>query len=712
MNDPGAVPSASPPTRALAWSLAALGILTVGAIATMVVLNRSAIHSFDDADVIELILPIGYAVMGTLVAVRRPRNPIGWIFLAIAIFVALGGLSQQYLLRDVRVRPMPLTPWFAWVHDWAVALVFPVGLVAFFFLLFPDGRFASARWRRFAWVVGVVGATGVVLSMIEPRIELSVGTATLRSPNPLGIGPDLFNGPIGGVYWLGGVGLLAAAVVGTVLRMRRATGEERQQLKWLACAAVATIVGVLLMNAYYLFYPHASNVPFDLVIVLGFGVAIPIACGVAMLKYGLYEIDVVVNKTVVYGLLAAFFTAVYAALVVGIGAAIGSDRNPFLTLVAALVVAAAFNPVRQWAKRLANRLVYGDRATPYEVLSEFAERMAGTYSLDDVLPRMARILAEGTGARDAVVWLRLGRDLRPAATWGEPGTGLVPLPLSGDDLPAMPPATRVVAVRDRGDLLGALSITKPPNDPLAPAEQRLMDDLAAQASLVLRNVRLTEELRANLEELRASRQRIVAAQDQGRRRLERDIHDGAQQQLVSLAVQVRLADAMVDRDPAGLRDLLRQIQTGLQQALEDLRNLARGIYPPLLADQGLEAALRSQARNVTVPVRLEADGIGRYAQEQEAAVYFCALEALQNVTKYAGASEAVVRLAQADGLLRFEVHDDGVGFDPATTSLGTGLQGMADRLAAVGGSLDVRSAPGTGTTIIGTLPARSLEPVS
>jgi signal transduction histidine kinase len=262
----------------------------------------------------------------------------------------------------------------------------------------------------------------------------------------------------------------------------------------------------------------------------------------------------------------------------------------------------------------------------------------------------------------------------------------------------------VVAVRHRGDLLGALTVTKPPNDPLSAAEGKLVEDLAAQAGLVLRNVRLTEELRANLEELRASRQRIVAAQDEERRRLERNIHDGAQQQLVALAMKANLARSLVGRDESKEGELLDQLKSDAQDALENLRDLARGIYPPLLADQGLVAALTSQARKSAVPVSLEADGVGRFSQDAEAAVYFCTLEALQNVAKYAQASGATVRLHREDGHLAFDITDDGVGFDPDAKGSGTGMQGMADRLAALGGELVVRSRPGQGTTVSGRVP--------
>jgi signal transduction histidine kinase len=207
-----------------------------------------------------------------------------------------------------------------------------------------------------------------------------------------------------------------------------------------------------------------------------------------------------------------------------------------------------------------------------------------------------------------------------------------------------------------------------------------------------------------LEDLRASRQRLVAAQDEERRRLERNLHDGAQQNLVAIKVKLGLAEMFAEKDPARAKATLAKLKADTDEALETLRDLARGIYPPLLADKGLAVALESQARKATVPVEIKVDGLTRYPQDIEAAVYFCCLEALQNVQKYAGAKQAIVRLEADDGSLRFEVEDDGAGFDAANARKGSGLTNMADRLDALGGDLDVDSAPGRGTLLRGRLP--------
>jgi signal transduction histidine kinase len=357
-----------------------------------------------------------------------------------------------------------------------------------------------------------------------------------------------------------------------------------------------------------------------------------------------------------------------------------------------------FNPVRRAARSLADRLVYGRRATSYEVLADFSEHMADTYATDDVLPRMAQILAGATGATHATVWLLVGGELRPASTTGD--VPLRPVAAPNDELPALAD-DEVVEVRHHGELLGALSVTTAANDPLDPSRRKLVGDLASQAGLVLRNVRL-------IEDLKASRQRLVAAQDEERRRLERNLHDGAQQQLVALSVKVGLARRFVTGDPERASAMLEDVQTDATDALENLRQLARGIYPPLLADKGLVAALEAQAVRAPLPVHIRGKEVGRYRQDIEAAVYFSCLEALQNVAKYAEATEAELVLSNGGGVLQFQVRDDGVGFDPASTGYGTGLQGIADRLAALDGSIDIDSAVGVGTTVTGRVP---IEPI-
>jgi len=525
-------------------------------------------------------------------------------------------------------------------------------------------------------------------------------------PNPLGVaslGPVWSGLLLGTLTALGlaSLPLLAIVVAALVTRFRRGDPDVRQQVKWLAFALAVMLAAQLLGPLRDTGNGGPLVIASDAVSAAVPLVVVPAVVTLAILKYRLYQIDVIINKAVKYGLLSATLIAVYAAIVVGIGTLAGYVGGPLLT-VAAVAIAVLFQPVRNRAQLLANRLVYGRRATPYQVLADFAQDMAGQPDAAATLDRMAALLAGATGATGVAVWIRVGDQLRPQAAWPAGSVATEPVPLADGALPDFE-ATRAVAVRHGNELLGALTVVKPPDEPVSAAEESLLAHLASQTGLVLRNLRLTAELRATIDDLTASRQRLVRAQDEERHRIERNLHDGAQQQLVALSMLLRLLEDSAE-DPGEVKHLAVQLKDGLRAALEDLRALARGIYPPLLAEQGLGAALRAHADRVPVPVLLEADGIGRYRRDTEATAYFCILEALQNVAKYASASRATVALACPDGHLEFTVADDGVGFDAATTTTGTGLQGMADRLAAAGGSLRVRSAPGTGTAIHGRLP--------
>jgi signal transduction histidine kinase len=676
----------------LAWGLFAVACLVFAGAAWLSI----AAH---DASGVLPFLPalLTFSAVGALVASRRPSNPLGWLMLGMGA-MSLGLLADGFARYGLSRAPHTVgTAWAAWVF--VISIEVSTAPLAFILLLFPHGRLLSPRWRIVGWAAAVLPVVGALCTGISD-VNFSARTNFPTLHDPVQLVSSSTMSPIYGAAQVANLIALLVAAASLLLRYRRAGGEERQQLKWIAFAGALATVGFIALATI----PNAPEPVLVFIVVVPL---IAIAAGVAILKYRLYDIDVVINKTLVYGSLAAFITAVYVAIVVGIGAAIGQGSKPNLglSILATAVVAVAFQPVRERVQRLANRLVYGKRATPYEVLSEFSSRMAGAYAMEDLLPRMARILAEGTGAKEATVWLHVGSDLRPEASWPNGADGPPAVALTGDEMPSIEGTTLSLPVHHGDELLGALTLTKSSGERLAPAEEKLAGDLASQAGLVLRNVRLTEELLARVEELRVSRKRIVAAQDVERRKLERNIHDGAQQQLVALAVRLRLARQLAGRDPAAADAAITQIEREAAEALEDLRDLARGIYPPLLADKGLVAALEAQSRKAPIAVTVEAGVVGRFPQEQEAAVYFCALEALQNVAKYSGSAEAIVRLAEHDGNLVFDVIDHGRGFDPSTRSYGTGLQGMADRLSALGGSLEVRTSPGAGTTVTGRVPA-------
>jgi signal transduction histidine kinase len=302
-----------------------------------------------------------------------------------------------------------------------------------------------------------------------------------------------------------------------------------------------------------------------------------------------------------------------------------------------------------------------------------------------------------------VVWLKTGPELIAGASWPADSGPTPRVAIAGGRPPAIAGATRVALVGYQGETLGALTVARRPGETLTPVEAKLMSDLAAQAGLVLHNIGLTGQLRARLAELQASRLRIVAAQDEQRRRIERDIHDGAQQQLLAIAGTLAVAQSLAGQDQERERALVAQLKAETSGALETLRGLARGIYPPLLADQGLAAAVRAQAGKAPGLVEVSTDGVGRYPPEIETAIYFCCVEALQNAARHAPGSAVRVSLADSGAGVGFTVADDGPGFDPAAATNGAGLRNMDDRLAALGGSCQVDSSPGRGTTVTGRI---------
>ncbi len=632
-----------------------------------------------------------FGIVGALILSREAGNRIGALLLygsgiTAASFVA--GEATIYL-ADRGVTD----GWFVVLMALLSEVGWVVGIVPVLFflpMLFPDGHLPSRRWRPLAalsWFL--IGFMFVAAAFATPRF--AGNSEVPRVDNPLYVSAlDRFEIP-DPIFVLMLTGVLAGSVASLVVRFRRSRGDERQQIKWVVLALIL-LVFAFVTGALLLQFGIENSALLDALISGTAFIALPVSIGVAVLRFRLYELDVVVKKTLVAGTLAVFVFVVYGGVVWAFGAFASGRESSVSLFVIALLLGLAFRPVARFARRVADRLVYGRRATPYEVLTEFSGRLGEAYATEDVLGRMAQILGQATGAGVARVWLAVGGDLLPEASWPSDAPGGAPMSSRGDRLDV--PGETVVEVRDRGERLGALSVAMPANDPMTPSKERLIRDLASQAGLVLRNVRLVEELRA-------SQRRIVAAQDAERRRLERNIHDGSQQQLVALSVKARLARGAAGRDPVKTAELLGQIEGELQRALEDLRDLARGIYPPLLADKGLGAALEAQARRSPLPVTVDSDRLGRFPQEVEAAVYFSCLEALQNVAKHAEASAATVRLSQSNGHLMFEVKDDGSGFDPGATGYGSGLQGIADRMGALHGALEVSSRPGGGTKVIG-----------
>ncbi|MEO7804342.1 MAG: sensor histidine kinase [Actinomycetota bacterium] len=676
---------------------------------TSVVLVALVWFQFQNASdvVVGVVFTVGqfaFATVGALVAWRRPSNPIGWIFLGVGLFSAGSSLAESYAVYAIFTEPqsLPKAEVAAWISAWSTGPSF--GLLGLVLVLFPDGKTHSRRWRFLPYLI-LVGVVSLSLSGALTPGPLFGHFETVS--NPFGVeGLKTLLTVVEGIGW--GIWMFgtAAAALCVVLRYRGASREQREQLKWFMSAGALLALGFVGNgisweggDLQWLFTLSTGVMATGLI-------ALPVSCAIAIFKYRLYSIDFIINKTILFALMAGFIGAVYVLVVVGIKALVfgTGSASTLPSLLATLVIAVAFQPVRERARRLANRLVYGSRSTPYDALASLA---AGTaYATDADLERMAQVIGEGTGATRVAVWLRVESGSRLVASW--------PVSIGSAD---MGDFERVLPIVHQGEELGAIGLTKAPGDSLTSTEDHLLLGLVSQAGLVVRNLRLAAELEARLkeatrqaQEVRASRARIVAARDSERRRLERDIHDGAQQNLVALAVKIGLVRNLAGRDVDKAKTLLAEVSEEITRAIETLRNLSHGIYPPVLTRQGLLAALESEALGASLPVEIEATGLARLGPELEAAVYFCCLEALQNITKYAHARGVQIKLEQNDEALIFLVTDDGVGFDPSVAGTGSGLQNMRDRLKALGGDVVVASSPGEGTTIRGRIPLHVLVP--
>jgi signal transduction histidine kinase len=534
-----------------------------------------------------------------------------------------------------------------------------------------------------------------------------------------------------------GSALALAALLVVVLRYRRSTGLARGRLLWLAWGVVVTATAGLVGLSLRLLVDWPGGLAGGLAAGC---VAVPAAVALGRFSRIALVAEPVVVHTLVIGGLVGLTGAVYILVVIGLGRVPEGDERTVLALsmaAAAVACVLAFS-TRGRLEEWANQRIYGERHSPDEALRTFGGRMSRAVPLDELLLQLAETLKKTMQLAAAEVWT--GTDGRLTLAVSVPDRAPGGLRLSDEELPVVARAhaqgnawlqvwvpdvlggradriVRCVSVAHLGELLGLLVVERPGDGaPFTADEDRVLVDLARQVGLALHNVRLDSALQASLEELKrrneelvASRARVVAAADESRRQIERDLHDGAQQHLVALAVKVGLVKTLMDTAPETVAEVLDELRSDVQVTLAELRELAHGIYPPLLRDRGLPDALQTAANRAVLPTTVESGGIGRYDTEVEAAVYFCCLEAMQNAGKHAGDGATVcVAVGARDGTLWFEIRDDGTGFDPSADGDGHGFVNMRDRLGAFGGELEVRSAVGRGTTIRGSVPADAL----
>jgi signal transduction histidine kinase len=617
-----------------------------------------------------------FGLVGGLIIHRYPRNAVGWLALGGGTCTSLSVLAGAYAAYSFTHHQALPETWLAiWIRGW---LWYP-GLAFLLVLLpsvFPDGALPSRRWRPLPWAV----AAGCIAEVTMVTLTQAM-FGFPRSDGPYSTLGWLLNPltPLAGLLLLLP---LFAVVPAVLLRFRRSSGVARQQLKWFLGAVVLQAALWAISNAVSA--TAQQTPPFLDALIPATLLLLPVSIGAAILRHQLYGIDVVISRSLVYAGLAAFITASYLLVVVGTGLALGTGGRPNLPLsiVAMAVVVLLIQPVRFRLQALANRLVYGVPVDPYAVLADLS-RTTRNSDVDLALAQIAQAIARGMGGERSRVRLLLPGGQTRTATWPPEATGRF---------------GKVFAVTQDGEVVGEIEAGDS-------GDQGLTEAMTGQAGLAMRTLRLSTELAARLaqlevqaEEVAASRTRLVQAQETERRRLERDLHDGIQQELVILIAKTRLARNQLDRDPALAAKTLAELQGAALRALADLRSLARGIHPAVLTSRGLVEAIDAMAARMPVGVRVDADVAvreNRYAPEIEGAAYFFVAEGLANVLKHSGATEASITIGVSDSCLLVAIADDGRGFDPDAVPQ-SGLRGLRDRVEALGGHLTVRGRePGT-----------------
>jgi signal transduction histidine kinase len=621
-----------------------------------------------------------YATVGAVVATLRPKNAVGWLCLALSLLLVLVGLPPGLGALGI--------PWYVVdsIQGLAWHLMVPPLPVTLMLLVFPEGRLPSHRW----WAVVGIAVVGYALTVLEAYLPYSPG-AYAAVESLVGIG-----------VWVSLAALVASAAA-VVLRWRRRREQERQQIKWLAyMVALTAIAGLGVVITGYVWGPfsYAKILP-TAGLVAGVGLGLPAAICVAILRYRLYDIDLLINRTLVYGALTASVVGVYVLVVGGLGVLLQSRGNPAVSLLAAAVIAMLFQPLRSRLQRGVNRLMYGERDDPYAVISRLGRRLEATIAPESVLPTITETIAQALKLPYAAILLKEGESFRTAAAYGSPTGEPETLPL----------------VYQREEVGRLVFSPRAPGEEFSAADRRLLEDLARQAEVAVHAVRLTADLQR-------SRERLVATREEERRRLRRDLHDGIGPTLTGLALQLNAAHKLVMGDePKDAGELLTRLEERTEITIAEMRRLIYGLRPPALDDLGLIPSIRQQAQSqgmVDLPAgtkmnersesrpifSMETPGdLPLLPAAVEVAAYRIAQEALTNVARHARAKTCQVRLSvdEAAGALGLEVIDDGVGM-PEDRVAGVGLSSMRERAEELGGTLTIQAKSQGGTRVLVHLP--------
>jgi two-component system, NarL family, sensor kinase len=651
---------------------------------------------------------LAFVAIGALVVARFPTHPIGWILATLGLVGMAEEFATYYAIYGLIARPgaLPGGLLAAWVTEWIWTIFFGL-LNVFLPLLFPTGHSLSPRWRPVGWFAGCACVLLTLSFMLKPGL-LGNRTRLMGIESPVTLfAPGGLIEPIVTVAFGSVLLSMLLAAVSLVARLRRARGDERQQLKWFcypaALLAILFVFQGLFQHGLGL-WPAALGIGYRLTWTLVFTM-LPIAVGIAILKYRLYDIDLVINRTLVYGALSASVVGIYVLIVGALGALFQARGDMVVSLIATALVALLFQPLRERLQRSVNRLMYGERDEPYAVISRLGRRLEATLAPNAVLPTIVETVRDALRLPYVAIALATV-DQRPT-TNDEPGRHAfedafeiaAAAGTQVDDLLRIPLVYQAETV---GTLLLGL---RAPGEAFSLADRKLLDDLARQAGVAAHAVRLATDLQR-------SRERLVTAREEERRRLRRDLHDGLGPQLATQTLKLEAARDLIASDPTRASHLLSGLIVESQTALADIRRLVYALRPPALDELGLVGTLREQAAQyqhtggrggATLRIVVDApEYLPALPAAVEVAVYRIALEALNNVVKHADARTCLISLGVANGL-HLDIRDDGRGLPPDRRA-GVGMSSMRERAAELGGRCTIGPAPGGGTAVVAWLP--------
>lgn len=671
----------------LAWSLAALAIIVVMvsfAAAVRYVTLSGNYQVFLSHQALTPLLTIAFTLVGALVASRVPGNPIGWIFLAVGVLYTISGLGvvfQMYAsLAQGNIPGQDIVSWLTnWV--WMPAFFLPITIVL---LYFPDGHLPSPRWSFISWSASL----GIVFSILVVMLHPGPLEYWDLVSNPFGV-PAIV--PVLDILANLGFVLLAIGFAGSVaaflVRFRRSQGIERKQMKWLVYAlGLLAVIFIYILLLRFILPGEAVVEEISITLTNLTILGIAVAAAIAILRFRLYDIDLIINRTLVYGALTTGVFGIYV-LVVGSVSVLFQQSSIFISLVATGLAALLVQPLRERLQRAVNRLMYGERDDPYALLSGLDRRLEASLSPETILPIVVETIAQALKLPYVAVELSCPDGYRLAASYGLS-------PTRRDQHIALP-------LIYQNEHIGRLVLSpRSAGESFNPAEKDLLADIARHVGVAANTVLLTEGLQR-------SRERIVTAREEERRRLSRDLHDGLGPQLVSLGFKVEAAQNLLAADPQAVEDLLAQLKTQIKSSLGDVRRIAYDLRPPALDQLGLLPAIQEHITSLELPgdlkISLEVPGsTPELPAAIEVAAYRIVLEAVSNITQHAQAKHAAVRF-KVNHWLEIEVTDDGVGL-PEVNSPGVGITSMRERTAELGGTFDITHLSGGGTRVLARLP--------